>query len=313
MNRLISLACASAAAWTIATPALSADFEVAFDLPTGTVIHIDMDKNAELEKSGQNTKFEMKFRYRQDVVATDEGYIVTQTLTESQVLPPEAQPAAGVLTAAKKIVFQADADMSPIQILQLDELVAAVSQAMTQAMRGSMSEDQIKAASGQIQKMYGAMSPEVAANAFLREYALLVAPQMMSLELGKPLGGDMEQPNPFGGPGTVKRTQFYELKSIEKKAGRAVIELRDELDPESLKSIVPSLLARLAPDAPKPTAEQIASVKIEQKTTCRYEMDVKTGLTAKADCTISRGAVGEDGQPNRRVEHIVMTQRLELP
>ena len=310
--KLFSGVCAAALACVLAAPAMAADFEVPIDLPTGSVIHLDLVKDGEQERNGQSMKLSMKFVYRQDIVATDEGYTISQTLVESQ-LPPEAREVAGLMTAVSKIKFDAGEDLSPVRIRDQAGLVKTIVDSVVKLAGAEAPDAQRDALKAQMNQLYGSLSPEAAASAFLKEQTLLSAPQMLSLDLGKPLGGEMEVPNPLGGAQPILRTQVYELKSVDKAAGRAVIEMRDELDSESLKAMIGPMLAQLAPTAPKLTEAEIAAIKIEQKTACRWEMDLKTGLTAKADCTITRSAVDDDGKPNRRVEHIVMTQRLERP
>ena len=120
--RLFSGACAAAVACALAAPAVAADFSVPFDLPTGSVIHIDLTKDGEQERDGQSTRMSMKLVYRQGIVATQEGYTVSQTLVESQ-LPPEAREAAGLMASISKIDFDTGEDLSPLRIRDQAALV----------------------------------------------------------------------------------------------------------------------------------------------------------------------------------------------
>lgn len=312
MNRISCAALGVAFTLAAVTAAKAEDFEVPFDLPTGAVIHLDIAKTGERERAGTSVKVAMSMRYRQAVISTEEGYRIDQSLVEAK-LPPEAQDAAGLLATAAKIVFDADADLSPLRIRDQAALIDTLIKGMGELVGANAPKTEIEALSAQVKQLLGSMTPEAAAGAFLKEQALLAAPQMMMLDLRKPLGGDIEVPNPFGGAGTLTRTQSYELKSLDKKAGKAVIEFKDALDPDSVKALIGPMMARLAPDAPRPTEAELAAFKIEQTTACRYEMDLKTGLTAKADCTLIRSALDDNGKMDRRVETIVMTQRLELP
>src|SRR5690349_12530758 len=115
MNTASIAAIGAAIALGWAAPAFAADFEVPFDLPTGSKLHIDIAKTGEQTRGGQSMKVEMSFRYVSELVSTDEGYVVTQTLVDSK-LPPEAAQAAGMLAAARRIVFEADADLTPIKV-----------------------------------------------------------------------------------------------------------------------------------------------------------------------------------------------------
>jgi hypothetical protein len=91
---------------------------------------------------------------------------------------------------------------------------------------------------------------------------------------------------------------------------------REALDPASANALVRALLARFAeasPNTPPPSEAQLASMKLERTTECRYEMDTGTGLAAKTDCTSTIGAIDEAMKPAIRTDRWVITQTLKTP
>lgn len=288
-------------------PAFAEDFGVPVEVPNGSVIELTIEKNGEQTVNGTTTKIgDMSFRYRQEIAATDTGYTVTQTALDMQG-PPEAKASLDeAMAATKHITYDADERLAPLRIRDADALIAAITKT-----EGATPE-QLKAQE-QAMAMFKRMSPEHLAGLLLREQAMAAAYQGLVLPIGETVEGESETPNPFGAGPAIKQTVKVTLASVDREKGVATIQADTAADPASFKAALPEIVRQIAPaDAPAPTAEELAQLTFEKSNSCRYEIDLKTGLATKAECTDIKGA-GDGTGSQRSVQRMRITQKLITP
>lgn len=307
--------CATAVAFAVATGAAAQTINTAMNLPTGSTIDLVIEKTREHSGSQPMPKVTITSRYRQAIQSTDEGYVVTQTLTGIDA-PPEAQAMMQDLSAAMKTVtFETDASLAPIKIRDRAALLEATFGSVN-ALVASATSPEARAATEQamtaMRGMFDQMPDEQLAQSLLKEQAELSQFQSMEIDLSEPINRVIETPNPAGGP-AFRQTIGIKLEGLDKKAGRAVISSVDEMDPEALKASSMALLQQLAPQQREKIAAELAAAKMEMRNACRYDVDLKTGLTTHSDCTRTVTALGGDGGLVRRVDRTVATQTLTLP
>lgn len=284
--------------------AQAADFEVPIDLAKGATIDLVIEKSREDVRKGATTRTQSVSRYRQIVTPSAEGFRIKQTLTGMEGGPAGAL-ATDEVAAATDLSYDADEALTPVRVL---DWPAAVDRMIGMLKKASPTMP-AEGADG-ARKMFLAMSPEQAASVMLKEQNFLALPQMASLDLGKPISVDEPLANPLGGP-PIDSTFTVELRSVDAKGGRAVIHTRQALDPTSAMASMRKTFETMAASAgrPAPTQAEIADLRMERTTTCVYDMDLKTGLTAKADCA-SKNVVSGGGETATRGERWVITQTL---
>lgn len=284
--------------------AQATDFEVLIDLSKGATIDLVVEKSREDVRKGEMTRTESIYRYRQIVTPSADGFRIRQTLTGM-----EGGPAGAVATeevaAATDLSYDADEALTPVRILEWPAIVDRMLGLLRKASPTMPAEGMDGA-----RKMFLAWSPEQAARVLLKEQNFLALPQLASLDLGDPLTIDEALPNPLGGP-PIDSTFTVELLSVDEKTGRAVIRTRQALDPASAMASMRKTFEAMAAGggAPKPTDAEMADLRMERTTTCIYDMDLKTGLTAKADCAM-KSAMSGGGENVTRDERWVITQTL---
>lgn len=288
------------------TAALAQDFEVPFDLPSGTTIDLVIDKSREDIRGGQTTRSGGVFRYRQTLTATDEGYRVRQVMTGMEGVAATRE-VSDLIAGASDISYDAGEDLAPLRIVDWPATVERITATVAKT-----SPDTPASALDSTRKLLLSMPPEQAAMVTLKEQYYLSATQFASLALGAPQVADEALPNPLGGP-PIASTFTVDLKSIDRKAGLAVVHTRQELDPASTKASMQvafaRMLAGLPAGAPKPADADVAGLDMKRTMDCAYDMDMKTGLTAKADCKMVT-VIASGGETATRNERWVITQTL---
>lgn len=298
------VALTAAAILFLSAPASAQEFNVPIDLPKGAVIDITIQTTKTEVRAGKAPPAATgTFQYRQTLTPKGDGYRVHQVMTGSK-FPEGAQPSAQesqMLTAASELTYLADSDLAPAEMIDwpatVDRLMAVIAKA---------SDEESKPALEQTRKMFQGMSPQMAAQVMLKEQTLLAMPQMMALDRSEALEQEQQVPNPLGGP-PIDSLFRVELVSIDKAASRAVIRSTQTLDPKSMAQSMQAAMTQMAQamgagPAPKDFA-------MDRTMTCTYDMDLKTGLTAKVDCDM-KATFTAAGKTGGRNERTVITQTL---
>jgi hypothetical protein len=150
------------------------------------------------------------------------------------------------------------------------------------------------------------------AAALFNEQSLVSLGQGTGLELGDTRRYEGETPNSLGGP-PIKTSGSFRLESIDKAKGHAFIVWSQLPDPASLsaslKVSVDALIARAAPERQSEAKAQLANLVFERQESCRFEVDLPTGLAVTTDCTVNL-KTGLQGQITERSDRWVITQTL---
>lgn len=155
---------------------------------------------------------------------------------------------------------------------------------------------------------------DLAARAMIAsELGIASRAQGLAFRKGATLSAEVELPNPIGGiPMGGKQTAT--LEQLDDKTGQAVIHWRQTMNPDALKESSVAMLARMANDkAPKEKIDAFRSAlegaNILSETDCRHQIDLRTGLAVKVECTTSM-TVTMHGKTQATIEHWLITQSL---
>lgn len=158
---------------------------------------------------------------------------------------------------------------------------------------------------------FASMDDAQAATLF-KEQGLVALGQGTGLEPGEARAYDSEVPNILGGP-PILASGSFRLESVDKAKGRAVVTWSQTPDPASmtasLKVSLDAMIARVAPEKQAEAKAQFADLILERQESCRYEIDIPTGLATTTDCTVEIRS-GLKTQAAQRTERWVITQSL---
>jgi hypothetical protein len=226
-----------------------------------------------------------------DWTAGADGGVVTLRVRSAQLDGPDA---AGVDTSSlldQPVVLEVDPSLAPTRIRNWSQVRTLLEQSIDKAVAEP-------AAASAAKKIFGDLSPELAAQVVSREWSLATLSQGTALTLGEAVTYEDALPNPLGGP-AIKALGSYELQAYDAAAGVAVVAWKQAFDPksasDSLGQALSAMTARLAPDKAKEAQAAFAGMRISREDVCRHEIDIPTGLALKVICTsaISTSARGE--------------------
>lgn len=294
----------------------AATYAAPLDLPKTAKVEMVVVKTREDIRAGKTTRNSGETRYDKTIEARDGGYRVT--LKASSIKLPDTPAAAKAEAAMSSLmkmtfVYAADDDLRPTAVEDWPRLMAEFRKGM-QALAGD-DEGAAKAMDAAV-SMFSGMSAEQAAGVFLKEDGFLSIPINVELELGKPATAEDSIPNPLGGP-PIKADTALVLRKVDAARGVAALRWTQTLDPEStrasLTQMMQAMMARMGPGADKPeTKAMFEKMSLDRTSACDYEVDMKTGLTLKADCesklSVTDPSTGQTGQRN---EYWVITQTLK--
>jgi hypothetical protein len=135
--------------------------------------------------------------------------------------------------------------------------------------------------------------------------------QDFPLVLGTPHAYDVNLPGPAPGLQAKAKTT-YVLESYDPAAGRAVVTWRQSVDPTSFRDSVTALLAFVAKAEPAKLDQiraAIGGMTMTGEESCRYDLDLPTGLAIKADCE-HVGTLSFGKTETRTTHHWTVTQTL---
>ncbi len=314
---MMRLATAGLAALGLATAAAAKDYEAQVRPPPGATIRFSLDEDS--DGVVKTATFEMR------PVATPTGYHVALKLV-SLVLPPGLNDAAHLREVARKamisdVTFDADRTMKPLR-LNLGGDFASRLVTIYEAESHETLPPETRAMVGQIMgPLAQGLTPEAGAQSMLEHFQLVADAQGVALDLGKPTTVQVMMPNPLA-PTALKVGRVFELKSVDAAAGRASVSMREVIDPNALGTFSREAAGGIGNALGKATGQKHVGAKTRRAmrginatvvTACDYQMDLATGLAAKADCkrtsTISFGTA----PPQTQVERFAITQVVVTP
>ncbi len=296
--------------------AIAKDFSSAIVLPKNSVINYSVEHTLSKTAPGSNAvgSVTATVHYRLTIDPNDKGYLVRIAFVSAD-LPPGGTPEARArlqqgMAVLSGVQFQAANDLSPTEIIDWCTQVGRVVDSLADTM-GLKRDDPTMTAT---RNLYLAMTPEQATNALLPEWVFPSIVQDVELDLGPAVTAQNTQI--VEGGAQLKTTESVQLKSVDTAASKAMVAYHSGIDPSSANALaratVQSMQAQVT-DFPKFTEAQLASLKIEQATDCAYEMDLRSGLATRSDCTKTVTSLDEKGASQRQTDHWIITQDLVKP
>ena len=294
----------------------AATYAAPLDLPKTAKVEMVVVKTREDIRAGKTTRNSGETRYDKTIEAKGDGYRVTLKATSIKLpdSPAGAKAEAAMGDLMKMtFVYAAGDSLRPTAVEEWPRLMAELRKAM-QAVAGG-DEDAAKGMDAAV-SMFSGMSAEQAAGVFLKEDGFLSIPINVELEPGKPATYEEMLPSPLGGP-PIKSQGAVALQKVDTGRGVATLRWTQTLDPESTRAsisqVIQALMARMGPEASKPEVKAMfEKMTFDRTSACDYEVDLKTGLTAKADCeaklSLTDPTTGQIGQRN---EYWAITQTLK--
>ncbi|MFT3996828.1 MAG: hypothetical protein QM667_05420 [Asticcacaulis sp.] len=273
--------------------------QLPLNLPAGATIRQTLTRTTQQTVNGKmvSASFEATFLNRLKPHA--DGFSVTKTRVKGAFRmdgDPGAAEREGIerlmqaAGALNEVRYVADINLSPLRIEQWPQFRNRLKSAMRKS--GALQAREADA----FDALYMPMSAEIAAEQFLAEDALLSIPHNLGLSLNNPYRLDSMVDGPLGG--TLSAHETLTLTRWDPAAG--IAEVTYESGPSD---------ATLAAYAQARTKDK-GAVSLKLGTTCRYRVDLKTGLVPRADCKSVRNvSIGDDHR--LRSETWVLQETLE--
>ncbi|MDC7682579.1 hypothetical protein PQU92_04790 [Asticcacaulis sp. BYS171W] len=308
---------------SIAASALFATSALAIDLPDpkspnyrelplniadkGTIYQTIKTSKTEV-RDGKTKVTSSHSRYRNDFTATDAGYKVKKTLVaftvtgadgqtiDQNAKTPEAIFLKTLTGAFAELTYIGDEGLAPQRLEDWPNLWKSTRALIGATLRadGKTPTPETEAqVMGMMDKMFGNLTPEQAAQTFLQPDTMIAMPHNLALEINKPLSADSEIIVPLGNyPLTVSETFVITHWNAAGNTAQVTYDYRPQ--PESLKAFMYEFLPKFLKDAGAPAAaiaEMEAAMKanpgnvFDISTHCDYDMAIDTGLVRQGKCT----------------------------
>lgn len=216
-------------------------------------------------------------------------------------VPPEVAQAAQFEIP---VIVEVDGDLAPQSVVNMAELRKSLQ--ATLARLGAGQDTQA------VERIFAGITDAGVSALATKDLGQLALVQGSNLDVGRDVSYDDSLPNPLGGTpifshGTVR------LDALDRQAGTAVILWRQSYDPQSVTKSLTAIVDKVAASGVPARADEaramLATMKLERDDSCRYVIDLKTGLVASADCT-NKVIAGGGNEVARRTERRVYTQTL---
>jgi hypothetical protein len=147
---------------------------------------------------------------------------------------------------------------------------------------------------------------------FFKEQQLIALGQGLDLAAGQSRSYDDKVPNMMGGPPILTHGTFR-MESYDLPKGRAVVTWTQTLDTASasasISATAAAMLARMAPEQAAKSKAALEGLTIDRSDSCRFEIDIPTGLATTADCTSTMQS-GLPGKAAKRTDRWLISQTL---
>jgi hypothetical protein len=228
--------------------------------------------------------------------AKDQPATLTVTPVSSTAAPGSPPEVATARSFAIPATLVVDEGLTPGPVVNKDEVRAAFSKLIPDAT-----------------KIPAAMIDASTRAMIASELVVVSHAQGLTLKQGKTISADIDMPNPIGGP-PMRAVETARLDSFDKKAGRAVVQWRQVLDPAAFKaSTMGMLLAmtknKLSPEKIEEARAAFADAAMQNETVCHHEIDLPTGLAVKVECNLT-SLTTVQGKTQRVTEHWAVAQTL---
>lgn len=230
----------------------------------------------------------------------DTGQLLMQhiSIAASGDMPPEA---ATTQTLTIPIKLTVDNALAPNGVINVDEVRTATRNLI-------LSSGASEADLGKMLKLNPAILDQTSMALIGRELGLLGRMQGTNLKKDLPFYSEDEVPNPLGGP-LLRSRITYDLLDYDADSGRAVINWKAEVDPQSLGDSMAEMIGNV-PEAERARAQAaMDKTKLELTRTCRGDVDIVTGLATKLTCR-NLTTITSDGQKSRIFDLWEITQTL---
>jgi hypothetical protein len=290
-----------------AAPAMSAPPAIeALDLPDRFVLAVTVKRSGTQTQPAGTRTWTLDQTYRADAKATGDGYRVQMTSLDTQSTGEPPVEAAAMLLAGQ-IAWRTEGSLSPTAI----ENWPGVAEGIRKTVRETTTLNMPAQTRTLLGNAMTSLSAETAAISFLLPQTYLSYPQGYVLKPGKTLTYRGEVGNPLGGD-LITSVNTILLERERTPAGRSVVIWKQTVDPEAARAVIRSTMALVTSRNGRAVSQAaLERFTFERVDSCRYEIDLATGLTAMADCEIRVDVDAGDGVNfNRMIQRMVMTQEI---
>ncbi|ESQ79739.1 hypothetical protein [Asticcacaulis sp. YBE204] len=302
---------------TATPPAPEARYlQIHLNLPAGAKIRQSIRKTTRSDHNGQVKTAVYTGEFLNSLTPVKDGYRVVKAILKSDFQVTGAtlsdddtglEKLMGVMADVGGVTYQTDVNLTPLSLYEWPKFRARLKVAMRKA--GLMKARQADA----FDALYGQVTPEMAAEMFLPEDAMLAIPHNLGLSLNNPYRLDSKIPGPLGD--TLSASETLTLTKWDEAARTAQITYESGPTRKALDLYAVSVRPRLEQVARdearrKRTAIQpVGEVRFTLSTRCLYTVSLDTGLVRQAECQSVRDiAIGTDVRSQR--EDWVMSESL---
>lgn len=181
------------------------------------------------------------------------------------------------------IRFESDEDGLPIRIEDKASVVEAI-------LESDVHPDSDTAVSERVREFLAGLSDKAAAQVFLKPVSYMAICQGTALEPGELVESQSQIPSPWGS-GSIVTDVTYELISIDREAGEAMVQYRSRYNPDSLRQVLAQAASKIAPDDEN-LARQFREARFAREDRADCVVDTDTGWVQKMTfvTSISAGA-----------------------
>ncbi|MDC7675912.1 hypothetical protein [Asticcacaulis machinosus] len=286
------------------------ELALTLEAETGTIIQ-DL-KITKIETRGTVTKqTSMKARYRQSYSYEDTAFRIKKSLIDFELTDadgtvynaktpksPETEILQMVIGGFSDVTYIADDSLSPQRIEDWDGVRATSKAILVKAAEISGVANGPAQAGAIADQLYGKLTPEQAADLFLKVDKQITLPHMMGLELNKPLRAESQIQSPVGGP-PLDAVEVVTLTEWDDAKQTARLSYDYSPTPESFTKFITEFMPVFLKNAGASdnVIAEFNSFLKEGKTSdlfvnnthCDYEMDIATGLVRHGKCTETVG------------------------
>ncbi len=211
------------------------------------------------------------------------SWTTNTVMVDGLILDSSSQQAGDYLLGVP-IKFVADLDGTPLRIHDKNQLLDAV-------FGGALFESEPQATVESVRSFMDSMTEETLAQLFLKVPAYMALCQGTSLPLGERIEAPVQIASPIGGA-PVDANVSYQLEAFDSENGKAHIEYRMMLDPESAKRLAVAMMEQ-AGAADEQTMSEIADVSVERNDAATCDVNTANGWVDSITYTNEIKAAGQ--------------------
>jgi hypothetical protein len=280
----------------VAMPALAAPIDIPVKVPPGATWLIESSIRTEKSSSTGDSVSNGRGVFRAELrdVGADRHLVIT------------AQPAVvGLAPAPISFEYSTDATLTPRRVDNWDEIRRLNLEAAEKA-------DFTPAMIEQAKAMYASITAEGAASILVPQLPMLALGQGTKLEIG--VSSASKDGATAKGENAANAAGLFTLVSVFRVTGRAVVTWLRTVPPQPMSDAAKTQFRKMVESTNPKASTDLPTMTDEVKQSCRFQVDLTTGLAAQTHCDIVSWNVFVNGGGSgieHQTAHWDITQTLQ--